>query len=310
VFLNYNNMPLKPKADASPKADRPKREAKKKEEPQKEPEKAAPEADGPKKVKKPKKAAGERKKKSHPPYKRMIFRAIKDLDEKGGSSPYAIAKYIKAKYSVPETYKRYLKHALRRELENKNLIKFKASYKLSAKFMKRGERKKRKKSKSRAKSAEAKSPEKKEKKARKEKKSPEKKKRAKKAEDKKERKSPEKKKESSAKEGKAEEAVKSAKKARGGSAAMPAKVKAVGSKYDHVWQYEDNGGVWKNYEIAASDTCEEVYQGYLANKGDTDVRAVKSGEWEYQVDFMAMKQTNIQHPNHKVRSLRRLPIAK
>jgi len=51
---------------------------------------------------------------------------------------------------------------------------------------------------------------------------------------------------------------------------------------------------------------EDVYQNYLSNRGDTDVRAVKSGQWEYQVDFMAMKQTNIQHDNHTVRNIRRV----
>jgi len=296
-------MPRKPKADGKAKVDRPKRETKKKE----EPAKVAPEEAKKESPKKVKKAAGERKKKSHPTYKKMIFRALKELDDRSGSSSYAIAKYIKAKYSVPETYKRYLKHALRRELENKNLVKVKASYKLSAKGQKRGERKKRKKSKS--KSAERKkSPEKREKKEKK--KSAEKKSRTKK-----EGKKRAKAKDSPAKEGKAEAAVIEApkappKKARGGSSVGLVKAKAVGSKYDHVWQYEDNGAVWKNYDIAASDTVEEVYQGYLANRGDSDVRAVKSGEWEYQVDFMALKQTNIQHPSHKVRNIRRVPVEK
>jgi len=52
---------------------------------------------------------------------------------------------------------------------------------------------------------------------------------------------------------------------------------------------------------------EEVYQNYLANRGDTDVRAVKSGTWEYQVDFLGMKQMNIVHDNHTVRNIRRVP---
>jgi hypothetical protein len=79
-----------------------------------------------------------------------------------------------------------------------------------------------------------------------------------------------------------------------------------------------NDGKWANYEVKASDVVEDgkikksiyfsyfiilfffffvfilVYQGYKANRGDTDVRAVKSGDWEYQVDFLAMKQTNTQ----------------
>jgi hypothetical protein len=38
----------------------------------------------------------------------------------------------------------------------------------------------------------------------------------------------------------------------------------------------------------------------------SDVRSVKSGEWEYTVDFMNWFQTNIVHFAHKVRSIRRL----
>ena len=39
------------------------------------------------------------------------------------------------------------------------------------------------------------------------------------------------------------------------------------------------------------------------------MRAVKSGEWEYMVDFMAMKQTNLLHSNHTIRNIRRVPVA-
>jgi len=80
-----------------------------------------------------------------------------------------------------------------------------------------------------------------------------------------------------------------------------------GLKHDHVWQYKE--GTWKTYAAEASNVVEQVYQNYLSNRGDTDVRAVKSGQWEYMVDFMAMKQTNIQHENHTVRDIRRIPVA-
>jgi hypothetical protein len=32
-------------------------------------------------------------------------------------------------------------------------------------------------------------------------------------------------------------------------------------------------------------------------------------EWEYFVDFHGMTQTNIQHPNHTVRNIRRVQLA-
>eukprot|EP01114_Cavostelium_apophysatum_P012302 TRINITY_DN2737_c0_g1_i2.p1 TRINITY_DN2737_c0_g1~~TRINITY_DN2737_c0_g1_i2.p1 ORF type:complete len:549 (+),score=67.80 TRINITY_DN2737_c0_g1_i2:108-1754(+) len=80
--------------------------------------------------------------------------------------------------------------------------------------------------------------------------------------------------------------------------------KPSGLKSDYIWQYEDDG--WKNYEVNASNEVEDVYQFYLANRGYSDVRAVKSGQWEYMVDFMAMKQTNIQRDNHTIRNVRRV----
>jgi len=82
-------------------------------------------------------------------------------------------------------------------------------------------------------------------------------------------------------------------------------VNVPGAKYENVWQYKE-GLNWKSYDEKASNVVEEVYQKYLGNKGDTDVRAVKSGQWEYQVDFSAMKQTNIQHENHTTRDIRRI----
>jgi hypothetical protein len=59
-----------------------------------------------------------------------------------------------------------------------------------------------------------------------------------------------------------------------------------------AWQYWDNG--WYNYDKKASKIVEATYQEYLKNPGITDVRAVKSGEWTYQVDFRQLTQQNIQ----------------
>jgi len=70
----------------------------------------------------------------------------------------------------------------------------------------------------------------------------------------------------------------------------------------YVWQYFDK--TWRHYEAGASAIVEGVYQEYLLNP-DIDVRAVKSGDWQYQVDFTKMEQTNIQHANHTARKIRR-----
>jgi len=86
----------------------------------------------------------------------------------------------------------------------------------------------------------------------------------------------------------------------------PVVSKPIGLKGDYLWQYDHNG--WKNYEATASNVVEDVYQNYLSNRGDTDVRAVKSGQWEYLVDFMALKQTNIQHEAHTTRNIRRIKV--
>lgn len=59
----------------------------------------------------------------------------------------------------------------------------------------------------------------------------------------------------------------------------------------HIWQYED-GGRFHDYDGKASDIVEQCYQEYVANPHMMDVRAVKSGDWEYQVDFINMKQTS------------------
>lgn len=75
----------------------------------------------------------------------------------------------------------------------------------------------------------------------------------------------------------------------------------------HIWQYVDNSGKFDDYDPSASDAVEECYQGYLKNPHMMDVRAVRSGDWQYQVDFLQMKQTNINHENHRVRTIRRIP---
>lgn len=61
-----------------------------------------------------------------------------------------------------------------------------------------------------------------------------------------------------------------------------------------------------NYDLEANTIVEEEWQKYIANRAMCDVRAVKSGTFEYSVDFMSWTQTNIKHYNHKVRKIRRL----
>jgi len=72
-----------------------------------------------------------------------------------------------------------------------------------------------------------------------------------------------------------------------------------------IWQYLH--GKWLNYDNEASDVVEQVYQEWSKTK-TADVRAVKSGTYQYHVDFNQNKQTNIQHPDHTVRDIRRTEI--
>ncbi|XP_047340034.1 histone H1-like [Impatiens glandulifera] len=72
---------------------------------------------------------------SHPPYFQMIKEALTALDEKGGSSPYAIAKYMEEKHKsvLPENFRKTLGQQLKNNEAKGKLMKVKASYKLSSK---------------------------------------------------------------------------------------------------------------------------------------------------------------------------------
>lgn len=71
------------------------------------------------------------------------------------------------------------------------------------------------------------------------------------------------------------------------------------------WQFKDDSGSFSDYDAAASAVVEAAYQDWLGNKF-VDVRAVKSGQWIYQVDFAKFEQMNAQHPAHTVRQIQRV----
>jgi len=313
-------MARKPKTAAASTRAIPKRAAKEK---KPEPPKEKP---SPKKVKSPKpkkEKSSPKKKKSHPTYERMVFKALKSLGgTRGGSSYAAISKFIQTKYpGVPEAdkFKRYLRISLKRGVEETYFAKVKASYRLTAKgksHFEKGKKKRSRKSKKTTESGEASKPKRKSpskspsKKSKKEgSASPAKKKRGSTSSE-----SSAPSTSTSASSTSAAPLAKTGRKKSSGTSTATSKeggeltiARPKGLKSDYLWQFFD--GVWKNYEGEASDVVEDVYQKYLANRGDTDVRAVKSGQWEYMVDFMAMKQTNIQHENHTVRNIRRVKVA-
>ncbi|XWS33839.1 hypothetical protein CRYUN_Cryun22dG0117400 [Craigia yunnanensis] len=79
-----------------------------------------------KKQKQPKTAA-------HPPYFQMIKEALLALNEKSGSSPYAIAKYMEQKHNavLPANFRKILALQLKNSTARGKLLKIKASFKLS-----------------------------------------------------------------------------------------------------------------------------------------------------------------------------------
>jgi len=70
---------------------------------------------------------------SHPPYFQMIKEALLSLNERSGSSPYAIAKYMEEKHKavLPANFRKILGLQLKNSASKGKLIKVKASYKLS-----------------------------------------------------------------------------------------------------------------------------------------------------------------------------------
>lgn len=79
---------------------------------------------------------------------------------------------------------------------------------------------------------------------------------------------------------------------------------------DPIWQYYldkplDGKQVgWHDYFVEASQIVESVYDEWQGN-ADMLVRFVKSGTYTYKVDFNLMTQTNMDHPNHTCRPVRR-----
>ena len=75
----------------------------------------------------------------------------------------------------------------------------------------------------------------------------------------------------------------------------------------HKWQFVDDKGHWSDYDGDASREVERAYSNWIMNP-HIDVRSVKSGTWEYMVDFNLMTQQNIKHAAHKLRQIRRVPL--
>ena len=88
------------------------------------------------------------------------------------------------------------------------------------------------------------------------------------------------------------------------------------NKPKFTWQYYDNNKLstsmqkkcdfWYDYDPNANNIVEEEWQKYIMNRTMTDIRTIKSGIFEYIVDFYNWRQINITHQNHTIRNIRRI----
>ena len=62
---------------------------------------------------------------------------------------------------------------------------------------------------------------------------------------------------------------------------------------------------WHPYTEDGSKLCEQLWMEHCANPNH-HMRIVQSGAWAYSVDLKQLTQTNVQHPDHKERPIRRL----
>jgi hypothetical protein len=86
-------------------------------------------------------------------------------------------------------------------------------------------------------------------------------------------------------------------------APLRGKAKKKEGEEEWVWQYKHGG--WHNYDEEANKMVEAIYQSWVSDPS-VDIRTVKSGHWNYMIDFNTMKQTNIEHEAHTSRDLRRI----
>eukprot|EP01064_Diplonema_japonicum_P030323 TRINITY_DN5141_c0_g1_i1.p1 TRINITY_DN5141_c0_g1~~TRINITY_DN5141_c0_g1_i1.p1 ORF type:complete len:240 (+),score=73.06 TRINITY_DN5141_c0_g1_i1:94-813(+) len=77
----------------------------------------------------------------------------------------------------------------------------------------------------------------------------------------------------------------------------------------YKWQFVENDKTWRDYAEDASAVVEQHFHEWEAEgkRSDIVVRAVKSGDWSYDVCFEKLKQTNADHHNHTERNIRRVP---
>jgi len=74
----------------------------------------------------------------------------------------------------------------------------------------------------------------------------------------------------------------------------------------HYWVYGTLNYGWQKFYHEASDHIEAEYQKYIQDPYMFDVRSVKSGKYDFFVDFSRNIQMNVSHPQHRERPIMRV----
>ncbi|KAI2502804.1 hypothetical protein MHU86_11628 [Fragilaria crotonensis] len=78
----------------------------------------------------------------------------------------------------------------------------------------------------------------------------------------------------------------------------------MGNSVECTWEFFDDNS-WKPYADHHQVILNSAFQYYTdSNASSSSIVRISAGDWEYEVDFGAMEQRNIQHPSHRQRSVR------
>jgi ABC-type branched-subunit amino acid transport system substrate-binding protein len=73
-----------------------------------------------------------------------------------------------------------------------------------------------------------------------------------------------------------------------------------------VWEYEDDG--WHPIAPQSQVVVESAYLAYKSGSSPSSTKLFKGETWTYDVDFDTMRQTNVNHPSHRQRKVRRTEV--
>lgn len=225
---------------------------------------------------------------AHPPYKRMVLLAVEAQQPKGSralTSRHVIDKTIRRDHKVAPSHSTYLRKTLTGLVKDKDLVRIKASYRITP----RGRRTLHpipKKRKVRATTACATAPP------------------------------------PSAPASDAPTSISLAPSASISAPPPSAPSYSARKPATFRWQYYDpdpskqtplsattsNPTFWRNYDESCNDALNGAYLFFLQGRSGSTERSrpsIHSGGYNYHVDFSTMTQTNMTHPDHTVRHVRR-----